>query len=198
MGVQMKRTAAAFPSLAIACIFAFALAPSQASQPVAGSASGQKVLSDFSKKAENYVAKEHMLAQDKMKPTDDVSKLQQQRKQLRDAVQQSRPNARQGDFFNAEVAAAFRETLQKLLSGPDGKKIKVSLEHDEPGAPAQFKVNGEFPNQSGQPIQSVPPTVLKVLPELPKGLEYCIAGKTLALRDSAANMVVDYLPNALQ
>jgi len=38
---------------------------------------------------------------------------------------------------------------------------------------------------------------LKILPTLPKGLEYCIAGKTLALRDSAANMVVDYLPNAL-
>jgi hypothetical protein len=28
-------------------------------------------------------------------------------------------------------------------------------------------------------------------------LDYCIAGKTLALRDSSANMVVDYLPNAL-
>jgi len=161
------------------------------------SASDQKSLSDFSKKAKDYVSKEHMLAQDKMKPTSDVAKLQDQRRQLRDAVQQARANARQGDFFTAETAEIFRKILVDLLNGPDGKKIKISLSHAEPGAPAQFKVNGEFPNQNGQPIQSVPPTVLKVLPSLPKGLEYCIAGKTLALRDSAANIVVDYLPNAL-
>lgn len=167
-------------------------------QQAATSSSNQKVLSDFIKKAKDYVNREHMLAQAQMKPTSDVAKLQQQRKQLRDAVQQSRPNARQGDFFTADTAAAFRNILTKLLNGSDGKKIRASLDHAEPGAPAEFKVNGEFPNQNGQPIQSVPPTVLKVLPELPKGLEYCIAGKTLALRDAAANMVVDYLPNALQ
>jgi len=168
---------------------------SSQSQPV--SSSDQKLLSDFSKKAKDYIGKEQMLAQDKMKPTTDVAKLQQQRKQLRDAVQQSRANARQGDLFTAETADAFRGILGNLLKGPDGKKIKTSLNHAEPGAPAEFRVNGEFPNQNGQPIQSVPPTVLKILPTLPKGLEYCIAGKTLALRDSAANMVVDYLPNAL-
>lgn len=167
-------------------------------QQVATSSSDQKLLSDFTKKAKDYVNREHMLAQAQMKPTSDVAKLQQQRKQLRDAVQQSRPNARQGDFFTPETAATFRNILSKLLNGSDGKKIRTSLDHAEPGAPAEFKVNGEFPNENGQPIQSVPPTVLKVLPELPKGLEYCIAGKTLALRDSAANMVVDYLPNALQ
>ena len=194
----MLRIAGVFPSLIVACILAPCVTPCRGSQAATGLAPDRKVLSDFSKKAQNYVAKEHMLAQDKMKPTDDVAKLQQQRKRLRDAVQQSRPKARQGDLFNGDVADALRTTLQKLLSGPDGKKIRASLEHAEPGAPAEFKVNGEFPNQNGQPIQSVPPTVLKVLPELPKGLEYCIAGKTLALRDSAANMVVDYLPNALQ
>jgi len=194
----MLRTAGVFSTMTIACIFVLGPVPCLGSQAAAASASDQKVLSDFSKKAQNYASKEHMLTQDKMKPTADVAKLQQQRKQLRDAVQQSRSNARQGDFFSAEVAEAFRTTLQKLLSGPDGKKIRASLDHAEPGAPAEFKVDGEFPNQNGQPIQSVPPTVLKVLPELPKGLEYCIAGKTLALRDSVANMVVDYLPNALQ
>lgn len=159
--------------------------------------SNQKLLTDFSRKAKDYTDKERMLAADRMKPTSDVSKLQQQRKQLRVAMQQVRANARQGDFFTSEVSEAFRKTLADLLNGPEGKKIKVSLNHAEPGAPAEFKVNREFPNQNGQPIQSVPPTVLKVLPVLPKGLDYCIAGRTLALRDSVANLVVDYLPNAL-
>jgi len=161
------------------------------------SASDRKTISDFSKKAKDYINKEHMLAQSQMKPTSDVGRLQQERKQLREAVQQSRPNARQGDFFNTDTADFFRKVLVNLLKGPEGKKIRTSLNHAEPGASTEFKVNNEFPNQNGQPIQSVPPTVLKALPELPKGLEYCIAGKTLALRDSAANLVVDYLPNAL-
>jgi hypothetical protein len=46
-------------------------------------------------------------------------------------------------------------------------------------------------------MQSVPPTLLLNLPVLPKGLEYRITGHTLSLRDTDANMVVDYLPDAL-
>ena len=193
----MIRTARRFQRIilaaALVAVPAGTLAPAQSP----ASSSDQDLLSAFSKKAKDYADKEHMLATNKMKPTTDVAKLQQQRRQLRDAVQQSRATARQGDLFTPETANAFRKVLANLLNGPEGKKIKTSLNHAEPGAPAEFKVNGEFPNQNGQPIQSVPPTVLKVLPTLPKGLEYCIAGKTLALRDSSANMVVDYLPNAL-
>jgi len=192
----MIRTARAVSSLVLTLVLSMHFAAASA-QSTNTSPEDQKLLSDFSKKAKAYISKEQMLSASKMKPTEDVAKLQEQRKQLRIAVQQSRADARQGEFFTAETAAALRKILVNLLNGPDGKKIKTSLDHAEPGAPAEFKVNGEFPNQNGQPIQSVPPTVLKVLPTLPKGLEYCIAGKTLALRDSVANMVVDYLPNAL-
>jgi len=191
------RTARAFQAIVLAGMVAISPIASSALQSPSLSSSNQKLLSAFSKKAKDYIDKEHMLTQDKMKPTTDVAKLQEQRKQLREAVQQSRANARQGELFTAESADVFRKILVNVLNGPDGRKIKMSLNHAEPGASTEFKVNSEFPNQNGQPIQSVPPTVLKALPSLPKGLEYCIAGKTLALRDSAANMVVDYLPNAL-
>jgi hypothetical protein len=191
------RTARLFQTTVVA--FALALAPVwlRSAQFAGASPSDQKLLSDFSKNAKDYIDREHVLARDKMKPTSDVGRLQDERRRLRNAAQQSRPNARQGDLFTAEAAPVFRKILLNLLNGPEGKKIKASLSHAEPRASTQFKVNGEFPNQNGQPIQSVPPTVLKVLPQLPKELEYCIAGKTLVLRDSAANMVVDYLPNAL-
>jgi hypothetical protein len=194
----MIRTGRTLKTIAFAAVIAgITTAAANRAQSPALSTSDQKLLSDFTSKAKDYIDKEHMLASSKMKPTTDVAKLQQQRKQLRDAVQQSRASARQGDLFTAETAEVFRKLLSELLDGPEGKKIKTSLNHAEPGASAQFKVNGDFPNQNGQPIQSVPPTILKVLPSLPKGLDYCIAGKTLALRDSSANMVVDYLPNAL-
>ena len=178
-------------------IFTITPARSLFSQTLSTPSSDQKVLSAFSKQAKDYISKEHLLAADKMTPTSDVSRLEQQRKQLRDAVQQSRPNAKQGDFFTPETAKVFRKLLALVLNGPDSAKIKSSLNHAEPGAPADFRVNAEFPNANGQPIQSVPPTVLKSLPALPKEMEDCIAGNTLALRDSSANMVVDFLPNAL-
>ena len=178
-------------------VVAMVLPKLTSSQTPASSSADRKVLSDFSKRAKDYIDREHSVAADKMKPTSDVSKLEQQRKQLRDAAQQLRPNAKQGDFFTPEAAKVFRGLLAAQLSGPSGAKIRSSLNHAEPGAPESFKVNAEFPNQNGQPIQSVPPTVLKVLPPLPKELEYCIAGSTLALRDASANMVIDFLPNAL-
>ncbi len=193
----MFRTTHTLQSILLAVTLAASLPAFLVSAQSPASSSDRALLTGFSKKAKEYVNKEHMLAADNMKPTTDVAKLQRQRRQLRDAVQQSRATARQGDLFTPETGDAFRKILADLLNGPDGKKIKTSLNHAEPAAPAEFKVNGEFPNQNGQPIQSVPPTVLKFLPTLPKGLEYCIAGKTLALRDSSANMVVDYLPNAL-
>jgi hypothetical protein len=194
---MFRLTRSVFYRSALALILSAFSASLMFCQLPAVSSSDQKVLSDFARKCKDYVGKEHSLAAARMKPTTDVAKLEDQREQLRDAVQQSRPNAKQGDLFTPDTAKVFRKLLAELLSGSEGAKIKSSLSHAEPGAPAAFKVNSEFPNQNGQPIQSVPPTVLKILPVLPKELEYRIAGKTLALRDSSANMVVDFLPNAL-
>src|SRR5579863_2854595 len=149
------------PTAAVLTIFAITLAKPAPAQSLPSSPSDRKTLSDFSRHAKEYINQEHDLAADKMKPTSDVSKLEQERKQLRDAVQQSRPNARQGDFFTPDAARVFRKLLANVLNGPGSEKIKSSLNHAEPGAPAAFQVNAEFPNRNGQPIQSVPPTVLR-------------------------------------
>ncbi len=157
----------------------------------------KKALDDFSRKIKQYVSMQHALPADKMKPTADMAALEQERATLRAALKQARLNAKQGDLFTPEAARVFRSLLAQALSGPDGAKIKASLAHAEPGAPVQFAVNGVYPDTAGQPIQSMPPSLLLNLPVLPKGLEYSLAGRMLALRDSDANMVVDYLPNAL-
>jgi hypothetical protein len=41
----------------------------------------------------------------------------------------------------------------------------------------------------------MPPSLLLNLPELPKELEYRFVGRELVLRDSAANLIVDVLPD---
>jgi hypothetical protein len=154
-------------------------------------------LKAFSDRAKQYINMEHNLPAGKLSPTKDVAKLEEQRQTLRQAVQQARPNAKQGDLFTPEVASVFRKLLRSTMTGPSGPKVRASLNHAEPIGPQDLKVNGVYPNVSGQPLQSVPATLLLNLPVLPKGLEYRISGHTLSLRDTEANTVVDYLPDAL-
>jgi hypothetical protein len=140
---------------------------------------------------------EHKLPADRLSPKAKVEQLEEQRQALRAALQQARSDAKQGDIFTPEVGNIFRKLLRSTLTGPEGAKIRASLNHAEPMGPQDLKVNGVYPNLAGQPMQSIPPSMLLNLPVLPKGLEYKITGHTLSLRDADANMVVDYLPNAL-
>jgi len=154
-------------------------------------------LKTFSNKVKQYESMEKRLPADKLSPTSKVEQLEQQRKALRDALQQARPDAKQGDIFDAQVTNVFRKLLRSTLTGSNGQKIRASLNHAEPVGPHDLKVNQVYPNVSGQPLQSVPPTLLLNLPVLPKGLEYRIVDHTLVLRDTNANMIVDFLPDAL-
>ena len=157
----------------------------------------KKALADFLRGVKQYLSMEHNLPADKLKTTTDVAELERERQALRQAIAQARPDAKQGDLFTPDVAAAFRRLLGQTMSGPDGAKIRASLAHAEPNPGQGLAVNGIFPNTGGRPLQSVPATLLKNLPVLPKGLDYRITGRTLALRDADANIVVDYLPDAL-
>jgi hypothetical protein len=155
-------------------------------------------LNEFDKRAADYIRTIRRSPSGKpIKPSIDAAALEKERSDLRVAVQRSRPNAKQGDIFTPQSAVVFRKLLKQTLSGPDGAKIIASLRHAEPLVPTSLAVNASFPNERGQPMQSVPASLLQNLPKLPKGLEYRVAGKALALRDLDANIVVDFIPDAL-
>lgn len=189
-----------------ALTLAFAtLASGQVADPAAKAAlspSDQKTIKSFQRAAKAYLnIQSSAPSQAQLKPTADVAEIDKRRDALKEAIRTARPNAKQGDLFTPPVAAVFRRLLAKAIDGPDGNKIRHSLRAAEPGAAAesgQIAVNGDYPNQEGQPLQSAPATLLQHLPVLPKGLEYRMVGTILVLRDSEANLVVDYLPNALK
>ena len=84
--------------------------------------------------------------------------------------------------------------IAATISGPHGSDIRASLRRAEP-VKIQLQVNQSYPENL--PLQSTPPSLLMNLPDLPKGLEYRVLGSELVLRDADANIVVDYVPNAL-
>jgi hypothetical protein len=92
------------------------------------------------------------------------------------------------------------------VSGTSGRAVKADVnetlkenteERKEEGkTPVTFKVNASYPDDT--PLPTTPPQVLRNLPKLPEQLEYRFIGKTLVLRDVNADIIVDFMPNALQ
>jgi hypothetical protein len=69
------------------------------------------------------------------------------------------------------------------------------MKEDAP-AKVPLKVNATYPE--GKPLPTVPPNILENLPQLPEDLEYRIIDKHLILRDVDANLIIDYIPNAIR
>ncbi len=166
------------------------------------SAQERQTVAEFQRTAKAYLAIQHNAPADAhLKRTTDVQDIEKRRQELKRIIREARPIAKQGDVFTQPIAALIRKLLADAMSGPDGATLRQSLQHAEPVVAAEalkISVNGDYPNLHGQPLQSAPGSLLQHLPLLPKGLEYRLVGSTLVLRDTEANIVADYLPNALR
>jgi hypothetical protein len=60
----------------------------------------------------------------------------------------------------------------------------------------QLNVNQPYPE--GAPLPTMPANLLANLPRLPEDLEYRIVDRHLILRDVDANIIVDFVPNAIR
>jgi hypothetical protein len=153
-----------------------------------------QVVKDFGARISSYMDLHKKEAGD-AKPTDSPEKLAQQRKEIAAKMQAARTDAHQGDIFTPPIAGYFRRQIAATLAGHDGAKIRASLQHAEPLKGVSIKVNSRYPQ--GVALQSTPPTLLLNLPRLPHELQYRIVDRDLVLYDAAADIVVDYVPNAV-
>ena len=83
------------------------------------------------------------------------------------------------------------------MQGPNAGRVEKSLRSSEPEVRSKVlvEVNHKYP--PNVPLQSTPPTLLVNLPKLPPELEYRVVGNYLVLMDSKANLILDYIPNAI-
>jgi hypothetical protein len=126
-----------------------------------------------------------------LKETSAAGDIKVAEKTLQARMQAARAGAKHGDIFTAEITAAFR----RLLRPEADKGTKAAIADDNPGADLPFKVNAAYPEK--EPLSTVPVEILHSLPELPKDVEYRFGGKHLILRDARANLIVDYILNAI-
>jgi len=105
-------------------------------------------------------------------------------------IRSARYDARPGDLFTPAIALALRRALDPEIRGPAARSVRESIRED---APATFVlvVNGSFPK--GASRSTMPGSLLRILPQLPNGLEYRIIDTHLVLVDVNADIVVDFM-----
>ena len=116
-------------------------------------------------------------------------------KALAAKIRLERKNPVPGAIFTPVTRTIFRRRLQAQLTGPDGAAIRQLLTADTPRS-FPLRVNAEYPR--GWPLSSVPPAVLAALPKLPDDLEYRFVGRDMILLDVHANLIVDFIKDAIR
>ena len=152
-----------------------------------------RVLGDFKARVEKYeqLRKKADDSAPPLKETKDAAKIKDAQQGLAERIGAARAGVKPGEIFTPEIAGVFRRLLR-----PEAKQqqTKEAMKEDKPVV-VSFKVNGPYPDK--QPVATVPPNVLAALPQLPKDIEYRFIEKHLILRDSRANLIVDYVLNAI-
>ena len=130
----------------------------------------------------------------RLKPTESPATITRHEQELARRIHEMRPAAKAGDIFNPEIAAEFHRLIAIAMQGHEATRVHQSLNHAEP-VWLRVRVNDPYP--TGVPLQSTPPTLILNLPMLPKELDYRVVGRVLVLRDAEANMIVDFILDAI-
>ena len=155
-------------------------------------------MADFKARVEKYAALHKSLAKGgaAQKENANPDRIAAQKTELAAKIQAARAGAKHGDIFAPEVRRTFRRLLAPELKGEDGRDAKAVLKDDAPApGTVPFKVNAKYPEN--QPKPTMPANLLMNLPRLPEPLEYRVVGQHLLLLDTAADVIVDYVLNAI-
>ena len=171
------------------------------------------VLADFQKRIDAYMAARKDAKKDAppLKETNNPAEIKTAQDALGAKIRAARATAKQGDIMTPEIQNKFRRLMYPVVTSPApqgtaGKEVKKDIKEElkenteerkeEGGKPVVLKVNATYPPDT--PLPTTPPQVLMNLPKLPEQLEYRIIGKNLIIRDVEANIIIDFVPNAIQ
>lgn len=153
-------------------------------------------LADFKKRVDAYLALQKEATRDAppQQSTESAAQIKGVEEWLAAAIVVRRTTARHGDIFTPEIQSAFRTILAARVKGDRGRDSKSILKDDAP-ATVPLKVNAKYP--PGASLPTVPADLLVNLPTLPDGLDFRIVNRHLVLRDAKANLIVDFIANAM-
>ena len=143
-------------------------------------------------------------------PKATAEELSAHQRALTQAIVTYRKGKKRGNIFKSDVEAAIRRTLEREFTGPDGPALMKEIRSGNPkveGNPrpqdptretlprVTLAVNAVYPDAA--PFSSVPPTLLLKLPVLPEEVRYRFVGRAFILRDTEANVILDFIPDVV-
>lgn len=120
--------------------------------------------------------------------------IDQKERRLGELIQAARKGAQRGDLFTPEMTVYVKNVMAQVFGGPGGQKLRSSV-MDENVKELPVRVNMRFPDSI--PISTMPPAVLKALPELPEQMQYRFVASQFVLLDSHSHLVADFIPAVL-
>jgi hypothetical protein len=151
----------------------------------------------FSERVEGYEKlrekAETSLPKFKKKSKQEVIAVQQQA--LVTKLRELRVTARRGDIFTPSATEAIARLIKAVFAGPDAHRVQNTIQTGEPLRGFEVQVNQRYPDSL--PFTTMPPTLLRKLPSLPDEVAYRILGSALLLVDGKANLIIDFMPNAI-
>ncbi|MEO8680645.1 MAG: hypothetical protein ABI665_16455 [Vicinamibacterales bacterium] len=114
---------------------------------------------------------------------------QEFRNRLGLAIRDARQRAKPGEIFCPEIAGDVRRKVWTSLQGVDDILEEVP-------AVSRVRVNDFYPE--GEPLATVPPSLLRRLEPLPPELQYRFLANALILLDIDTGLIVDFIPDAFQ
>ena len=128
----------------------------------------------------------------KLSKDEDPSKIEAHQAALAGRLKLARQHARPGDLFG-DAAPLFKSVMRDDRAMRSLRDAWAAMEEVPKFDPP--KVNAAYPEKL--PLATVPPLILDQLPPLPEGLEYRFMGSHLILRDVKANLIADFIDNAV-
>ena len=157
-------------------------------------AADSTTVGEFDQRVKDFVDLRGKLNSQLSKLPDKASPQQIDRHQrdLASAVAKARAQSQPGDVFIPAMQKYIRGVVRRVISGPDGPRIKESFMDENPMT-VKIGVNQRYPDTI--PMSTMPPDILAALPPLPEDLEYRFVGNRLILLDVQSHLVIDFVEN---
>lgn len=171
-----------------------------------------RVLAEFQEEIEDYIElhRELVARIPTVGPAATAEQIAAHRDKMTRGIQAERKGAKRGDIFEPRVEAAIRRVIARELASPVGRQVVQEILQGNPRAEqvpnrsdptrshaARVRVAVNALYNDDAPLSSMPPSLLLKLPQLPEQVRYRFVGRHLILRDAEANLILDFIENAV-
>jgi hypothetical protein len=124
----------------------------------------------------------------------DPGEIRRRSDALATLIKSARYDARRGDIFTPAIENLIRLAIRRGCE--EDYAALLALVDEERDAPLpEPAIHGRWP--AAAPLPTMPPDILAALPPLPPGLQYRFMTRALVLLDIDANLIIDFVPDAI-